>query len=237
MIWDSQKIKEFNLQFEGKDVGEILRFVKQRFKRIGMLTAFGYSGIALIDFIREIMPEVEIFFIDTRKHFLETLEIRDFYRDEIGLNIITIQSRLSEDEIEIIYGTNLHEKDPDLCCKIRKVDPLLEVLPQKDVWISALRRGQSPTRQKLNILEKDGRNMLKIYPLITWNGEQTWRYIKTRNLKYNPLHDKNYPSIGCYCCTTQVREGKDERSGRWTTIPKLECGIHKHNRESATKEH
>jgi len=223
-----EQLEEINKNLSKKNVEEILLFLKKSFSEIAVLTAFGYSGIVLLDFIKKIIPATSIIFIDTRRHFPETLKLKDYYLNEIGLNIRSIQTHLSEVEIMAKYGKNLEKRSPDLCCSIRKVNPLLKILPEKVIWISALRKDQSSSRANLQFIEKDGRGTIKIYPLINWSKNDVWKYIRSKNLKYNVLHDKNYPSVGCFCCTTKVNDGEAERSGRWTSIPKFECGIHQH---------
>jgi len=125
------------------------------------------------------------------------------------------------------YGEKLWEKDPDACCNIRKVLPLKEALIKYDLWITGIRKKQTQVRKKSNLIEFESRfEVIKINPLINWTHDEVWSYIKEHNLPYNPLHDANYPSIGCKPCTSPVCQGDDDRSGRWKGTNKTECGLH-----------
>ena len=126
----------------------------------------------------------------------------------------------------------LWKTKPDLCCQLRKVEPLKAKLAQLDVWITGLRRQQSETRTKTQILElyhfdllRD-QYVLKLNPMANWSREAVWDYIKQHKIPYNPLQDRGYRSIGCWPCTRAVGEGENERAGRWTGFDKSECGIH-----------
>ena len=134
---------------------------------------------------------------------------------------------MTVDEQDRIYGERLYERDPDLCCRIRKVEPLAAALNGYDAWIAALRRDQSPTRANIGVVEWNARHgLVKINPLAAWTRRQVWDYIVTNELPYNPLYDDGYTSIGCQPCTRRVVAGQHERSGRWDGEKKLECGIH-----------
>lgn len=125
------------------------------------------------------------------------------------------------------YGEKLWEQNPNLCCQIRKIQPLEKELSKVDAWISGLRREQAPSRANTNYVNQDNRfKKIKICPLIHWTWEDVWNYIQLNQLPYNELHDNHYPSIGCEMCTVQVLNGADQRSGRWATFSKNECGLH-----------
>ena len=197
--------------------------------QLGMTSAFGYSGMILMYHLKDIYPELPIYFIDTRYHFKETLNFVNLIRREWKLNIITIGTKKTQEEIEDSISKEAYKHNPDACCFIRKVEPLLEILPTKQAWLSALRQDQAITRKNLSFFEVDARKTLKIYPMSDWNRKECWDFIKTHNVNYHPMHDKNYPSIGCTHCTQPVKRGEHERAGRWNSFPeKLECGIHLH---------
>ena len=156
---------------------------------------------------------------------LNEQEVKNYFST---LNIQSIQPELTPAEQKTRYGDKLWEKDPDQCCAIRKLAPLEKELTKYEAWISGLRREQSPTRQHVQFVNKDNRfRKIKICPLIHWTWDEVWDYINTHSLPYHPLHDQNYPSIGCFPCTAPVLEGEDLRSGRWQGLGKTECGLHR----------
>ncbi|MED1674288.1 phosphoadenylyl-sulfate reductase [Pallidibacillus thermolactis] len=214
---------------ETKGAFEVLKWSYETFgDSIIYACSFGAEGIVLIDLISKVKKDAEIVFLDTSLHFKETYElidrIKEKYRD---LNIRIKKPKLTLEEQEEKYGPELWRKDPNLCCFIRKVRPLEEVLYGIPAWISGLRREQSPSRAKTDFVNKDERfHSIKVCPLIYWTWEDVWNYIDTNKLPYNPLHDQDYPSIGCAPCTAPVKEGEDLRSGRWQGFNKTECGLH-----------
>lgn len=200
-------------------VEERLKLVaKQYDNRLIATTGFGYSGMVLLSHVKEVIPELPIYFIDTGYHFQETLDLRDKVISEWGLNIITISNP----------NPTVDFRNPIDCCYQRKVLPLLNVVKEDTVWISALRKDQSNNRYETEFVQEDGRGNLKICPLFDLTKDVLWGYIRKNNLLYNHLHDENYPSVGCYPCTVPVESGGDERSGRWQGTSKCggECGIH-----------
>lgn len=232
MNYDLKKIVELRKELQGKSIPDILLIAKREFgDDLAMTTSFGYTGIVLMSFVKDILPEVPIYFIDTRFHFEETLKLAEKIKKEWKLNIIYISTRYTEQQLEEAIGKEAYKTNPDLCCHYRKVEPLLRVLKTKNVWISSIRRDQSITRAEIDVIEVDGRGTIKINPMYNWTKDQTWLYIKKYDLPYNPLHDQYYPSIGCIPCTVPVDKGGDERDGRWRGMQKLECGIHLYDDE------
>lgn len=194
---------------------------------LGMTSAFGYSGMILMYHIKDMAPDFPIYFIDTRCHFQETLDFVDLIKANWDLNIIRIASDKSDDEINSELGTDIHETNPDQCCQLRKVDPLLKIIKTKKIWLHALRRDQAASRQHLNFIEQDPRGVIKVYPLIDWTRDQCWDFIHKHKVPYHPMHDQGYQSIGCRFCTTKVKDSDHERAGRWVSFPdKTECGLH-----------
>jgi len=227
MSYDSKRIQELKRELENKDVTEIIVSAHEEFgDKLAMTTAFGYSGIVLMSFVKDIVPEMPIYFIDTRYHFEETLKLAEKIKKEWKLNIIYLSTKYTEEELEKIIGKEIYKNNPDLCCQYRKVEPLLSVLKTKDAWLSAIRRDQTRTRESIDVIEIDNRGVIKVNPLYKWTRDQTWMYIRKYDLPYNPLHDQYYPSVGCKPCTYPVDKGGDERDGRWRGMPKVECGIH-----------
>lgn len=190
--------------------------------------SFGAEGIVLIDLISKIKKDAKVVFLDTGLHFPETYElIRRVKKKYPALRIELKKPKISLPEQEKKYGAELWKKDPDLCCFLRKIRPLEEVLYGVPAWISGLRREESPLRRKTDFVNKDERfESIKICPLIHWTWHDVWDYINGNQLPFNPLHDRNYPSIGCAPCTFPVSDGGDSREGRWPGFNKTECGLH-----------
>ena len=125
------------------------------------------------------------------------------------------------------FGAALWASNPNQCCDIRKVEPLKKYLASLQAWVTGIRRDQAPTRANTRKLEWDAKfGLVKLNPLADWTWTQVWDYIKENDVPYNPLHDQNYPSIGCTYCTRPVQPGEDPRAGRWSGTGKIECGLH-----------
>jgi len=211
----------------GKTPGEIIQIAHEEFgEDLMMTTAFGYSGMVLLNYVKDVYPDIPIYFIDTTFHFEETLKLRLKIMDEWGMNIRKVGSHRSESELMDLLGEEAYRSNPDTCCYYRKVEPLEDILEKGTVWLSATRRDQSKTRADSNVIDIDGRGHIKVNPLFDWNRDDCWNYIRKYDVPYNPLHDQSYPSIGCTHCTRPVDLGGDERSGRWIGLDKTECGLH-----------
>ena len=220
----------FPIDDETKGARAVLEWAYQNYgeKDIVYASSFGAEAIVLIDLIYQIKPDAHIVFLDTNLHFLETYEVIDQMEARFPtLKIERKKPKLSLDEQAAEYGSALWKRDPNMCCQIRKVLPLREVLTTKEAWISGLRREQSPTRRNTQFVNKDEKfKNIKICPLIHWTWDEVWAYIREKDLPYNKLHDQNYPSIGCFPCTQATEAGADSRAGRWAGSSKMECGLH-----------
>ncbi|MGG2015983.1 phosphoadenylyl-sulfate reductase [Bacillus sp. S10(2024)] len=197
-------------------------------KDIVYACSFGIEGMVLLHVINQVNPSANVVFLDTNIHFQETYDLIKKVREQYPkLNIIEKQPELTLGEQAKEHGNKLWENNPNLCCQLRKIKPLEEVLTGRKAWISGLRREQSETRKNTQFVNQDHRfQSVKICPLIHWTWKEVWRYVYKYNLPYNPLHDIGYPSIGCETCTVQVQEGSDLRDGRWAGKTKTECGLH-----------
>ncbi|MCO7127680.1 phosphoadenylyl-sulfate reductase [Sporolactobacillus shoreicorticis] len=226
-------LPEFPSDQPYKETAQVLQWTFETFGgRVAYSCSFGVEGIVLIDLISKIKRNATIIFLDTNFHFNETYELVDRIEERYPqLNIIRQKPDLTPEEQAAKYGEDLWTRRPDLCCQFRKVDPLAERLKDYDAWISGLRHEQSPTRRNVRFINKDEKfNSIKICPLIHWTWQDVWDYVRIHQLPYNPLHDQNYPSIGCACCTSPIRPGEDQRAGRWSAFDKTECGLHLKNR-------
>jgi phosphoadenosine phosphosulfate reductase len=189
--------------------------------------SFGAEGMVLLDLISKINPTAKIVFLDTNLHFKETYTLIDRVKEKYPrLAIQMTKASLTLEDQAQKHGEKLWERNPNLCCHLRKIIPLERELSQVDAWFSGLRREQVG-RENTYYVNKDSRfKKIKICPLIHWTWEDIWNYIKLNDLPYNALHDKDYPSIGCEMCTLPVKMGADQRSGRWANFKKRECGLH-----------
>jgi len=175
----------------------------------------------------KVAPGVDVVFLDTGYHFVETIGTRDAVEATLDVNLITITPVQSVAEQDATYGKDLYKTDPDLCCKLRKVTPLAESLEQYDAWATGLRRAETHNRVIAPVIGWDAKKQkVKVSPLARWSDEQVEEYIADNGVLVNPLVHDGYPSIGCWPCTRRVAPGEDPRSGRWAGTNKTECGIH-----------
>ncbi|HZG04354.1 MAG TPA: phosphoadenylyl-sulfate reductase [Streptomyces sp.] len=174
-----------------------------------------------------VMPGVDVVFLDTGYHFPETIGTRDAVAAVMDVNVITLTPRQTVAEQDAQYGPRLHDRDPDLCCALRKVRPLEEGLKAYDAWATGLRRDESPTRANTPVVGWDAkRGKVKVSPIARWTQDDVEAYVSEHGVLTNPLLMDGYPSIGCAPCTRRVRAGEDARAGRWAGRAKTECGLH-----------
>lgn len=225
----AEQLAAISASLEGKTPQEILQWAAREYQPgLTLACSFGGpSGMVLLDMMMGIDRKVEVFYLDTDFLFPETYRLRDVCAKAYGIEPAGYMSLLTPFQQEQKHGKALWERDPDLCCQIRKVEPNARALEGKKAWISGLRRDQSATRKDIQIVEWDDKfNLLKINPLAAWTESQVWTYILDHSVPYNTLHDQSYPSIGCTNCTKPVMPGDDPRSGRWQGQDKVECGLH-----------
>ena len=174
-----------------------------------------------------IAPDIHIFNLETGYQFPETLELRERLKEKYGIEVVWVRSEESVLEMENRFGGPIYSTRPDECCRIRKVEPLRRAVKGWSAWISAIRRDQTPDRANSGIVEWDSKfDLVKVNPLANWSKKDVWDYILANNVPYNPLHDKGYPSIGCWPCTKAIGAGEDDRAGRWAGSNRTECGLH-----------
>ena len=202
---------------------EVLGFVLEHFPgRVSLACSFQKEEAVLLDMLFGLEPKARVFALDTHVLFPETYavwrEVEQRYRTKIE-----VYEGPSLGRQAAVHGDELWRSKPDLCCSIRKVEPLNRALSDLDAWITGLRRDQSPARANAPKLGWDEQHELwKANPLADWTDEVCWDYIRARGLPYNPLHDRGYDSIG----DTHSTEPGSGRSGRWAGSAKVECGIH-----------
>ena len=180
----------------------------------------------LVHMVAELGVDIDVIELDTHLFFRESYETRERLVERYGLNLIQPEI-ITIAEQHRREGPNLWERDPDRCCHIRKVEPLLQVLEPYDAWISGIRRDQSPSRADTPKVQRSDRyGVWKVHPLADWDEKRVWAYIHVNEIPYNPLHESGYRSIGCMPCTRPITPDEEERAGRWADSDKLECGIH-----------
>ncbi|MFC7881178.1 phosphoadenylyl-sulfate reductase [Streptomyces sp. NPDC057376] len=173
------------------------------------------------------LPGVDVVFLDTGYHFEETIGTRDAVEAVMDVNVITLTPRQTVAEQDAEYGPRLHDRDPDLCCALRKVRPLEEGLKGYQAWATGLRRDESETRAGTPVVGWDEkRGKVKISPIAKWSQEDVQTYVTEHGVLTNPLLMDGYASVGCAPCTRRVLEGEDARAGRWAGRAKTECGLH-----------
>jgi phosphoadenosine phosphosulfate reductase len=173
------------------------------------------------------LPGIDVLFLDTGYHFPETIGTRDAVDAVLDVNVITLNPRRTVAEQDAAHGPRLYERDPDLCCRMRKVEPLAEGLAGYDAWATGLRREESPTRAGTPVVGwDDARKMVKVSPIARWTQADVDAYVEEHGVLTNPLLMDGYGSIGCAPCTRRLLEGEDARAGRWSGRAKTECGLH-----------
>jgi len=221
-------IKQAAEQFENESAETVVKWAVETFPNITFACSFGAEDVVLVDILQKISPKTDIFYLDTDFHFQETYETRDRLIEKYGMSFVEVKPHLTPAEQAAQYGEELWKSNPNECCNIRKVQPLTNILSKYDAWITGIRRDQAPTRANAKKVEYDVKfGLVKFNPLASWTSEDVWNYIRENDVIYNPLHDRNYPSIGCEHCTRQVMPGEDPRAGRWSGNDKTECGLHK----------
>ena len=214
---------------EGAPPEEILRWAIDRYAdRLTFATGFGAEGCVLIDLVGRHRLPIDLFTLDTGVLFPETRELWRRLEARYGLTIRGVRPEgAGEAEASLDPADRLWERDPDGCCARRKVFPLAAELGRVDAWITAIRRDQTPQRANAPVVGWDAKfDIAKVNPLVTWTSRDVWQYLRANDVPYNPLHDRGYPSVGCWPCTSPVRPGEDARAGRWRGTAKTECGLH-----------
>jgi len=174
-----------------------------------------------------VAPGVDVVFLDTGYHFAETIGTRDAVAATLPVNLVNVTPRQTVAEQDAAHGKDLFNRDPDLCCALRKVKPLEEALAGYDAWATGLRRDETHNRVIAPVIGWDeSKRKVKVSPLARWTSRDVEDYIAEHNVLVNPLQYDGYPSIGCWPCTRRVAPGEDPRSGRWAGTGKTECGIH-----------
>jgi phosphoadenosine phosphosulfate reductase len=223
-------LAEHSARLETATPEEIITWAHERFGvGLTMGTAFGPEGCVILSMLAKIAPETYVFNLDTGYQFQETLDLRDRIARELGIEVDMLQPELTVPEYEAKHGGPLYKTNPTQCCFDRKIKVLRKGMEGRTAWMSGIRRDESADRAQAAIISWDSKfQVVKICPFANWTKKDVWKRIMDENVPYNPLHDRGYPSIGCWPCTRALLDGEtDDRSGRWAAhTGKNECGLH-----------
>ena len=221
-------IEEINKKYEPMEPRDILEWaILDQFRgNIALSSSFGIGSAVLLHMVSEIDRDLKVIFIDTGCHFRETIEYKDRLVSLLGLTNIVEYAPTATDLDLYDPDRDLYEKHHDLCCAIRKVEPIRRSLEGLSAWISGIMRSQAETRKGAHMVERYEGDIYKINPLVNWTSKDSYLYMEKEGLPHHPLFEKGYPSVGCKPCTFLPTEEGGERSGRWKGKAKTECGLH-----------
>jgi phosphoadenosine phosphosulfate reductase len=222
------ELSQLNARLEALSLTDFLAWSLDAFgDKIAHVTSFGASGVVILDHLLRIKPNMRVMTLDTQFLFDETYDLWQRVERRYAIGIEVIRPKITPEQQAREYGPNLWELEPDVCCDVRKVQPLAAALRGLDGWYTGIRRDQGGSRAETQLVAWDLRyNLFKLSPLANWTRQQVWKYIRDNDVPYNSLHDVGYTSIGCTHCTRPPANADDERSGRWAGKQKTECGLH-----------
>jgi phosphoadenosine phosphosulfate reductase len=213
-------------ELDGASALDLLRWTDENFGG-DYVVASNMQDAVLIDLAAKVRPGVDILFLDTGYHFVETIGTRDAVEAVYDVNIVNVTAEKSVAEQDESFGKELFAREPNECCRMRKVEPLSKALRGYSAWVTGIRRVEAPTRANAPLISWDRAfGLVKINPLADWTDDEMQAYIDTNGVLVNPLVYEGYPSIGCAPCTAKPVKGADPRSGRWAGTGKIECGLH-----------
>ncbi|MBD7916750.1 phosphoadenylyl-sulfate reductase [Cellulomonas sp. Sa3CUA2] len=211
---------------EGAHPADVLRWARTVFGT-DLVLASSMGDEVLVDIAAKAAPGIDVIFLDTGYHFAETIGTRDYYAGFTDVNLRTVLPLRTVAEQDAEHGPRLHERDPNLCCALRKVEPLERGLAPYTAWVTGMRREDAPTRTDITVVGWDARrSKVKLNPLAAWTWDDVNAYVAEHHVVLNPLRELGYASIGCAPCTRAVAPGEDPRAGRWAGTNKTECGLH-----------
>ena len=223
-------------ELEGASADDLLRWTDENFggdagaglpATSGYVVASNMQDAALVSMAAKVRPGVDVLFLDTGYHFVETIGTRDAVEAVYDVNIVNVTAENSVAKQDELFGKDLFAREPADCCRMRKVEPLGRALQGYSAWVTGIRRVEAPTRANAPLISWDNAfNLVKINPIAAWTDEDIQAYIDANDVLVNPLVFEGYPSIGCAPCTSKPVEGADPRSGRWAGSSKTECGLH-----------
>jgi phosphoadenosine phosphosulfate reductase len=229
MVPSPEELSGVNERLEDAPPMEILEWAVETYgEGLALSASFGGpEGMALLDMLSRITDEVTVLTIDTGFLFKETIEFREEVMRRYELPLVVLRPELSVEEQVERYGEKMKTCTPDLCCQIRKIQPLQRALKRYEAWMTGIRREQTPQRANTPVVYWEARyGAAKIAPFAHIKEEWVHEYIAEHDVPVNPLLKKGYKSIGCEPCTRPVAPDEDARAGRWSGLEKTECGLH-----------
>ncbi|MDE0572380.1 phosphoadenylyl-sulfate reductase [Demequina sp. B12] len=224
--WNAETCAVVNGRLENASAAHIADWAVATFGK-NLIVASSMQDTILPHMFGTRLEGVDILFLETGYHFPETIATRDEAARRFPITVVNAESELSIDEQAQKYGKDLFRTDPNLCCQLRKVEPLRRALSNYDAWVTGVRRVDAATRSEMPVVSWDAKHgLVKINPLALWDDDTVEQYQVTHDLPRNPLVADGYPSIGCAPCTRKVAPGEDPRAGRWAGQNKTECGLH-----------
>jgi phosphoadenosine phosphosulfate reductase len=214
---------------EGADPREIIAWAVETYgEGLALSASFGGGeGMALLDMISKVTDKVTVLTIDTGFIFKETADFREEVMRRYKLPVEVLRPAMSIEEQVECYGEQMRTCTPNLCCQVRKIEPLQRALTRYDAWMTGIRREQTPQRSGTQVVAWEERyGAAKIAPMPHWTETQVWDYVRAHDVLVNPLLHQGYRSIGCEPQTRPVHDDEDPRAGRWSELEKTECGIH-----------
>lgn len=225
-LWNETTAAEVNERLEAASAAHIADWAVATFGK-RLTVASSMQDTILPHMFGQRLPGVDILFLETGYHFEQTLATREVAARSFPITVVNALPVQTVAEQDAQYGERLHERDPNLCCALRKVEPLHRSLAGYEAWVTGARRADAITRAQMPVVQWDTKHgLVKINPLALWTDAQMEQYQVEYNLPRNPLVAQGYPSIGCAPCTRAVAPGEDPRAGRWAGQDKTECGIH-----------
>jgi phosphoadenosine phosphosulfate reductase len=210
----------------GAPAQDVIRWAADTFGERLCITS-SMTDAVVIHLASAVVPGIDVIFLDTGYHFAETIGTRDAVAAVYPVTVINVTPARTVAQQDAELGPRLYARNPDLCCYLRKVQPLEKALARYDAWITGVRREETAARSSTRVVEWDARRkMVKVNPIVDWTQDQVEAYIAEHGVLVNPLVYDGYPSIGCATCTSRVAPGADARSGRWAGTGKTECGLH-----------
>jgi phosphoadenosine phosphosulfate reductase len=220
-------LREANPQAKEATAQAVIEWVARNFAVDAAAVACSMADAVLPAIVADQLPGVEVLFLDTGYHFVETHATRNEVAERLKVRVLDVKPKQTVAEQDAEYGARLYERDPNLCCALRKVQPLTNQLQSFEVWFTGVRRDEAETRANTPLVGWDEKNgLVKVNPLAAWTFDELIDYATERNVPTNLLLQHGYPSIGCEPCTKPVAPGEDPRSGRWAGTAKVECGLH-----------
>ncbi len=227
-------VAEGNAEFEaiaasGKEATaeQVIAWVAKNFSADAIAVACSMADAVLPHIVSTQIENVDVLFLETGYHFAETHATRNEVARALPIRVVDVLPKQTVAEQDAQYGEKLWSRDPNLCCALRKVNPLHDSLKNYELWFTGVRREEAPTRANTPLLTWDEKNgLIKVNPVAAWTFDELIDYATEHKVPVNLLLSNGYPSIGCEPCTKPVAEGEDPRSGRWAGANKTECGLH-----------